>query len=266
MITLKNINVTREGNEILKGVTWNAEKGQQWGILGLNGSGKTTLLKVITGNMWATAGTVDVLGNQYGMVNLPELRKSIGWVSAALDQQFNRHDEETALEIVLSGKHASIGLFEPITAEDVDRAHELLAKFNISHLTNEPLKFFSQGERKKVLLARAWMSNLELLILDEPCSGLDLYAREEFLDTLEVMKTDENAPTLLYVTHHLEEIIPSISHMLLLHDGEIVAAGPKKDVITEENLTKTFQVPVSLSWHEERPWIRVKKEAGLNKI
>nr|WP_246593592.1 ATP-binding cassette domain-containing protein [Evansella tamaricis] len=241
----------------MKNITWEVHKGQNWAILGLNGAGKTTLLKIVTCYMWPTTGTTDVLGNRYGKVNIHEVRKSIGWVSNALDEQLQSHGSSTALEVVLSGKHASIGLYEHVLEEDVSRAMELLQKFHIVHLADKPLNTFSQGERKKVLLARAWMSQLKLLILDEPCAGLDIYAREELLGSLEMLSKEENSPTLLFVTHHVEEVIPAISHALLIRAGEVVDAGVKNKVLTETNLEQTFQVPLRLKWEKDRPWVRV---------
>ncbi|MGJ9381944.1 ABC transporter ATP-binding protein [Salipaludibacillus sp. CF4.18] len=258
VITLNDVSVRRGEKLLLKNISWNVHKGQNWAILGLNGAGKTTLLKIITCYMWPTLGSVDVLGYRYGKVNVHELRKSIGWVSNSLDQQLQSHQNDTALEIVLSGKYASVGLYDSITEDDNHQAMELLKKFDIQHITNEPLRVFSQGERKKVLLARAWMSELKLLILDEPCAGLDIYSREEFLNTLEKMTKEENAPTIVFVTHHIEEIIPSITDLLFIHSGEVVDSGTKEQVLTEKNLEQTFRVPLNLHWHNERPWISVK--------
>ncbi|MFA9558282.1 ABC transporter ATP-binding protein [Evansella sp. AB-rgal1] len=258
IISLENVSVRRGDKYLLKNISWQVQKGQNWAVLGLNGAGKTTLLKIVTCYLWPTFGTVDVLGNRYGKVNIQEVRTSIGWVSNALDQQFQHHEGNTALEIVLSGKYASIGLYEHVSQEDVNRATELLEKFGILHLTHAPLHAFSQGERKKVLLARAWMSELKLLILDEPCSGLDIYSREEFLRTLESISKEDGGPTILFVTHHIEEILPSITDVLLLHAGEVVDAGGKNKVITEENLERTFQIPLRLRWENDRVWVSVK--------
>ncbi|WP_416148722.1 ABC transporter ATP-binding protein [Salipaludibacillus sp. HK11] len=259
VISLNEVSVRRGGKHLLKNITWDVHKGQNWAILGLNGAGKTTLLKIITCYIWPTVGTADVLGNRYGEVNIHEVRKSIGWVSNSLDQQLQSYSNITALEIVLSGKYASIGLYDSVSEADKNRAIELLEKFNIQHLIDEPLQIFSQGERKKVLLARAWMSELKLLILDEPCAGLDIYSREEFLETLEIMNRDEGAPSIIFVTHHIEEIIPSITDLLFIRAGAIIDSGSKQHVLTEENLERTFEVPLSLHWENGRPWIHVKQ-------
>lgn len=260
IVSLQDVTVQRSGKKLIENISWEIHSGEHWGILGLNGSGKTTLLKVIAGSMWPKAGSgpVDILGERYGKTYMPELKKSIGWVSQAVDQQYQAHHQTTALNVVLSGKHASIGIYEPLTEADVVRAQELLRKFRIAHLEDEPLSHFSQGERKKAILARAWMADPKLLILDEPCSGLDLFAREELLDTLEET-TGDTGPTLLYVTHHLEEVIPSITHALLMKEGEMAAKGKKQEVLTEEHISHAFQVPVRLEWENQRPWVKVKK-------
>ncbi|SDO00554.1 ABC transporter ATP-binding protein [Alkalicoccus daliensis] len=260
IVSVKNATVQKEGKKLIDDISWEILQGEHWGVLGLNGSGKTTLLKIIAGAMWPKAGSgpVNVLGERYGNTYMPELKKSIGWVSQAVDQQYQLHPDTTALEIVLSGKHASIGIYEPLTEEDVSFARSLLQKFRIDHLEEQPLAHFSQGERKKAMLARAWMAKPKLLILDEPCAGLDIYAREELLDTLEEMM-NEKGPSLIYVTHHLEEVIPSITHTLLLKSGEITASGKKRETLTEENIFNTFQVPVKLEWENNRPWVKVEK-------
>lgn len=258
VICLNRISWKRNGKEILQHVSWEVEKGQHWAVLGLNGSGKTTLLKMITGYEWPNGGQVSVLGNLYGKTNIPELRRSIGWVSTSLDDKFQFRPSDTALEIVLSGKFASIGLYEDITQKDLDKAIELMERFNIRHVKNQTLSSLSQGEKRKAMIARALMASPKLLILDEPCNGLDIYSKEELLSSIEKMMAQSDGPTVLYVTHHIEEIVPSISHTLLLKEGKVVAQGSKRTTVTEPLLAETYKVPVSLDWENGRPWIRVK--------
>ncbi|MBT2688691.1 ABC transporter ATP-binding protein [Bacillus sp. ISL-47] len=260
VICLDNISWIRNGKDILHHVSWEVEKGQHWAILGLNGSGKTTLLKMITGYEWPNGGQVSVLGNLYGKTNIPELRRSIGWVSTSLDDKFQFRPSDTALEIVLSGKFASIGLYEDIKQKDLDQAIELMEKFNIRHVENQTVASLSQGEKRKAMIARALMASPKLLILDEPCNGLDIYSKEELLTSIEKMMTQSDGPTVLYVTHHIEEIVPSISHAFLLKEGKVIAQGSKKATVTEPLLAETFKVPVSLEWENKRPWIRVKSQ------
>ncbi len=265
VISVKDIVWNRDGKKILNNVSWEVEKGQHWAILGLNGSGKTSLLKMITGYQWPNGGEVSVLGHRFGQVNIQELRKSIGWVSTALDDRFQNRSRDTALEVVLSGKNASVGLFEEITEEDIEKGNQLLEQFRISHLANQFFPSLSQGERRKVMIARALMSSPQLLILDEPCNGLDIYSKEELLSTVENMISTPDGPTLLYVTHHVEEIVPSVSHTFLLNTGTVVGAGPKQTILTEPLLEQTFRVPIALQWEEDRPWIRIKSGSALTK-
>ncbi|MEJ9233058.1 ABC transporter ATP-binding protein [Peribacillus butanolivorans] len=259
VISLKNINWKRNGNQILNGVSWEVQTGEHWALLGLNGSGKTSLLKMITGYQWPNSGgEVSVLGNIFGKTNIPELRKSIGWVSSSLDQKYQSRPNDTALEVVLSGKFASIGLYEEITENDVKKANKLLDQFRIKHLSNQFIQSLSQGEKRKAMIARALMSSPRLLILDEPCNGLDIYSKEELLTTIEDLTAAPNGPTILYVTHHIEEIVPSITHALLINSGNVIAKGDKKNTLTESLLEKTFRVPLTLEWDNDRPWIRIK--------
>lgn len=263
VIEMEEITWKREQNTILNGVSWSVQKGEHWAILGLNGSGKTSLLKIITGYQWPTKGKVSVLGHLFGKTNIPELRKSIGWVSSSLEEKFHTRPSDSVLEVVLSGKNASVGLYEEIKEEDVKKAEELLDQFRISYLADRAFFSLSQGEKKRTMIARALMPSPKLLILDEPCNGLDLYSKEELLSTIENMSQSPEGPTLLYVTHHIEELMPSFTHALLINRGNIVAAGPKKTVLTEELLSKTFCLPLSLDWEDQRPWIHVKSK---NKI
>lgn len=263
VISLKDIVWKRDGKKILNHISWEVEKGQHWAILGLNGSGKTSLLKMITGYQWPNGGEVSVLGNRFGQVNIQELRKSIGWVSTALDDRFQTRSRDTALEIVLSGKNASVGIYEDVTDEDIAKATQLLEQFNIIHLANQFFPSLSQGEKRKAMIARALMSDPRLLILDEPCNGLDIYSKEELLSTIERMTSVSEGPTLLYVTHHIEEIIPSITHSLLLRSGNVIGAGDKKSTLTEPLLEQTFCVPLTLDWEDDRPWVRIKSRKGL---
>ncbi|MGE7903382.1 ABC transporter ATP-binding protein [Peribacillus sp. NPDC094092] len=258
IISLKNIIWKRNGKLLLNGVSWEVQKGEHWALLGLNGSGKTSLLKMITGYQWPNSGEVSVLGNLFGKTNLPELRKSIGWVSSSLDQEYQSRPNDTALEVVLSGKFASIGLYEEITEDDVKKAKALLDQFRIKFLSDQFIHTLSQGEKRKVMIARALMSSPQLLILDEPCNGLDIYSKEELLTSIEDMTSAPNGPTILYVTHHIEEIVPSITHAMLINAGNVMDKGEKRDVLTESLLEKTFRVPVKVEWENERPWIRIK--------
>ncbi|MFG6120172.1 ABC transporter ATP-binding protein [Thalassobacillus sp. B23F22_16] len=260
IISLKGIEWKQKEKTILTTVSWDIEKGEHWALLGLNGSGKTSLLNMITGYQWPTNGEVNVLGCRFGETNILELRKSIGWVSTSLEERFKHHGGETAIEVVLSGKHATIGIYDEITPTDRKRAKRLLEQFRIENLSGQKFSSLSQGEKRKTMIARALMASPELLILDEPCSGLDILSREELLQTIDQMNRAVDGPTLIYVTHHIEEVIPSISHALLLHAGSIVASGEKYSTLTRDYLQQTFELPLAVEWDNDRPWTRVKSD------
>ncbi|EWG11136.1 ABC transporter ATP-binding protein [Cytobacillus firmus] len=263
ILSLDNVSWKRNGKQILDNVSWKVWEGEHWALLGLNGSGKTTILQMITGYLWPNGGQVSVLGNLYGKTNIPELRKSIGWVSTSLDDKFQFRPSDSALEIVLSGKFASIGLYQEITQQDLDKAKDLMHQFNIGHVQNQTLTSLSQGEKRKAMIARALMASPKLLILDEPCNGLDIYSKEELLASIEKMAAQPDGPTILYVTHHIEEIVPSISHTMLLKDGKVIAQGSKRHTLTDQLLEETFRVPISVEWENGRPWVRVKPSSSL---
>ncbi|MFK2825255.1 ABC transporter ATP-binding protein [Bacillus sp. B190/17] len=259
IIHLENLHWFRDKKLILQNVNWSVQPGEHWALLGLNGAGKTSLLNMITGYQFPTKGKVSVLGYEYGKTNIQLVRQKIGFVSSSLNRFLTTFNHETALEAAVSGKFASIGLYEEVTDTDWQAAHELLASFRIEDKAKQPFRTLSQGEQKRVLLARAFMANPELLILDEPCTGLDIRAREELLHALSVQirKTDSS---LLYVTHHIEEIVPAITHVLLIADGRAIAAGRKEEILTNKHLSAAFKLPVDIEWKNERPWLRVMSE------
>lgn len=255
--SLKNVSLQRNRKQILKDIHWHIEKGQHWAILGLNGSGKTSLLNIVSGYHFPTTGEVRILGNLFGQTNLPELRKKIGFVSSSLDRFADIVKNQTVEQVVVSGKFASFGLYETVENEDWKKADALLSKLRLSYLSGKPYHLLSQGEQRRVLIARALMSDPAILILDEPCTGLDILSREEVLEMIH--EIDHEDCHVIYVTHHIEEIVPAISHALLLRDGEIIAAGPKETVLTEDLLSTTFKVPVKVCWENDRPSLTINK-------
>lgn len=257
VVSFKDVTWRREGQEILKGINWDMHNNEHWAILGLNGSGKTSILNIITGYHFPTTGQVSVIGREFGKTSLPELRKEIGYVSSSIDRFSHLLQNETVEEIIVSGKFASFGLYEEVQEADWDRADSLLSSFRIDHLKGKSYQFLSQGEKRKVIIARALMNDPKILILDEPCSGLDILSREELLLLTETIIA--NNCHLIYVTHHIEEIVSAITHVLLLRDGKIVAAGLKEEVIQDELLTETFRVPVKVHWEENRAWLSIHK-------
>lgn len=261
IIHFENVTWRRNQKEILKNINWKVNQGEHWCILGLNGSGKTSLLNIVTGYQYPTSGKVSILGEEFGKTNIPKLRKRIGYMSSALGQISRRLNREKTENIVVSGKFASLGLYEEVSQGDWEKADKLLTSLRLDYLSGRNFGELSQGEQRKVLIARALMADPELLILDEPCSGLDVLSREEVLDL--IMATDARKCHILYVTHHIEEIVESITHALLIRDGEIVAAGPKEEVLTEQYLSDTYKIPVHINWESGRPWLTIPKSEKM---
>jgi iron complex transport system ATP-binding protein len=263
IIDLRDVSWMREDRTILHGITWQVRAGEHWCLVGLNGSGKTTLLNMINGYIWPTSGEVSVFAQKYGTVDLREVRKSIGWVSSSLMAQLHGH--ETVERIVLSGKDATIGLYSPPTKADVERATALLCTFGLDRLARQSYQTLSQGERQKVLIARALMASPKLLILDEPCTGLDLLAREQLLAMIGQIAAQPDGPTLLYVTHHIEEILPCFTHTLLLKEGSVYRAGATAEVLTPDLLSDFFGVPVEVRQVQRRTWVTLGETVSASR-
>ncbi|MFC4810446.1 ABC transporter ATP-binding protein [Paenibacillus sp. GCM10023250] len=255
IIDIQHVTWRRERLTLLKDVSWQVAPGEHWALLGLNGSGKTTLLNLVNGYFWPSEGTVSVLGRRFGEVDLRELRKEIGWVSTSLQEKLYATDRTQ--HIVISGKHATIGLYERVSDEELDVARELMTKLGCAHLWDREFRTCSQGEKQKLLIARALMAKPRILILDEPCNGLDLFSRERLLASIRDLAGSEDAPTLIYVTHHTEEILPAFTHALLIRGGEVVRSGRTEDVLTTDGLSAFFESPVAVEKHGERVYVRV---------
>ena len=252
VVEIKNLTV-RYDKVILRKVCWRIEKGQQWVLLGSNGSGKTTLLMAMAGYVSPTSGEV-IAGRED--IAWSELRKHIGVVSASVAQRID--PEETAFEVILSGKEAMINHWGKIPRDLRKATKKVLRKVEVEHLRKRPWGVLSQGERQRVLVGRALMCKAKLLILDEPCAGLDPVAREDFLEFISRLASRKRgAPTLVFVTHHVEEIIPAITHAALLADGEFVAAGPIDEVLKTSRLRDTFGAEVRLRHSHGRYRLRV---------
>jgi len=256
VIDIKDISWERGDESILQGLSWQVKRGEHWCLLGLNGSGKTTLLNMINGYIWPTSGRVSVLGHAFGEYDLRELRKRIGWVSTSLQQKLYGSDE--ALQIVLSGKHATIGVYDEVKNDDLDRAKTLMQTLGCEKLISRTYQTLSQGERQRVLIARALMNEPELLILDEPCTGLDIFAREQLLGMINSIAAQAEPPTLIYVTHHVEEILPCFQHSLLIKRGTVFAADRTEKLMTAEGMSQFFDVPIRIERTDGRYWLSVK--------
>lgn len=253
MISMQHITLQRENDIILNDVSLEIKSGENWAILGRNGSGKTTLLEMMTGYLFPSSGRVEVMGNVYGQCDIREIRKSIGYISPSLLDRFAMTDP--VWEVVATGAYAYLRFYETIPQEVKDDAYRLLDEMNLSRLAEHTLGTLSQGERKKVLLARCLMGNPKILIMDEPCAGLDLFEREKML--IEVDRLRQRDITVVYVTHHVEEIVPLFTHVALIKDGRLAGAGPKEQVLNKEMIMRTYEIPVELEWDGGRPWIKV---------
>ncbi|MHB8520151.1 MAG: ABC transporter ATP-binding protein [Limisphaerales bacterium] len=244
ILEVTGLRVERSGIVILDDVSWRVEAGQHWVILGANGSGKTSLLSALAGYLMPTDGEITVWNRRYGHTDWRELRKRIGLVSSSIRQMMV--DAEPALETVVSGKYAMIDWWGRMSARDRNRGRRILEQIECAHLAERLWQVLSQGERQRVLIGRALMARPKLLILDEPCAGLDPAAREHFLQFLQRLGKKPDAPTLVLVTHHVEEIMPVFSHVLVLKAGRVLATGTKSRVLGSTVLSRAFDAPLRL--------------------
>lgn len=248
VVEFDSVSVRRGQTLLLEDLSLTVREGEHWAILGPNGAGKTTLLQLAGARMHPTRGTLHLLEEQLGRVDVFELRPRIGFSSSNLAQQ--TPGSEIVRDLVLTAAYGVLGRWtEEYEEADVQRAEDLLHAFRIGDLAHRPFGTLSEGERKRAQIARSLMTDPELLLLDEPASGLDLGGREELLQALTEILGSPSAPTTMMVTHHVEEIPQGITHALLLRDGGVVSAGPLHEALTAENLTATFDVPVVL--HEQ---------------
>lgn len=229
ILKLNKIWLIRNKKNILKDFNWEVKKGEHWIVLGANGSGKTMLLKMLSGYIWPSKGEIFVLGKKFGEVDLSTLRQLIGLVNFDLQQSMQQEFE--AFEVVISGYFASIGLYKKPPKEIVKRANSLIRFVGVERVKSNLFPTLSYGEQKRILIARSLISKPKLLLLDEPFSGLDLKAREKFLEFLKKLIQKKDGPTIILVTHHLEEIVPGVSHILALKNGEIKRIGKKEEVL-----------------------------------
>ncbi|WP_344829271.1 ABC transporter ATP-binding protein [Actinocorallia longicatena] len=255
VLRLEGVVIRREGATLLDGVDWSVNEGERWVVVGPNGAGKTTLLQVAATTLFPTAGTVDVLDERLGRTDLFELRPRIGFASAAVAEKVPA--SETVIDLVLTASYAIIGRWqEEYDSSDVTRAVELLEALGCADLLRRRFVTLSEGERKRVQIARALMPDPELLLLDEPAAGLDLGAREDLVARLSRLADDMTAPSMVLVTHHLEEVPVGVTHALLIKKGKVVAAGKVDEVFTPEHLTACFGIPLDVERHNGRWFAR----------
>src|SRR5260221_6783505 len=260
VIELSALHVERDA-VILDRIDWRVRRGENWAILGANGSGKTSMLRVLTGYLPPTSGEIRALAETYGRFDWRILRERIGLVSSSVHQMMD--DNESALKAVISGRYAQIGYWGDIQPRDRRDGLSILRRVEASNLRDRPWRFLSQGERQRVLIGRALMAASKLLILDEPCAGLDPVARERFLQFLTRLARQRNAPTMVLVTHHVEEIVALFSHVLILKAGAVLAAGPRARVLNSSNLSLAFDAPVRLANRSGRYSLTVRPSSDL---
>ena len=246
-------------NYLLKDINWQVKSGEKWVVFGMNGCGKTTLLSIISGFRTFSSGNLQVLGERYKEENVLDLRKKIGFVSNSFFDKIL--SQEAVLDIVLAGKFGTIGIDGDINNYDIVKAKNLLRELRLKDKINRPFNLLSKGERQNVLIARALMSKPELLVLDEPGTGLDVFAREYMLSTVKDLAENTNM-TIIYVTHYVEEILENFNNCLLMKDGKIFDCCSTTDIFTTENISKLLDHEVNISFYKGR--INLRLEVGSN--
>jgi len=243
VINLTDVSVVRSGSTILADVDWAVAEGETWVVLGPNGAGKTTLLQIAATLIHPSSGIAEILDERIGRVDVFDLRPRIGLASSALAVQVP--DNERVRDVVMTSAWAVLGRWrETYDAADESRTMQLLSTWGLAGLAQQRFGTLSEGERKRTLIARALMSDPELLLLDEPAAGLDLGGREDLLRRIDDLADDIMAPAVVMVTHHVEEVPRATTHVLLLREGTVVAAGPVGEVLTSQNVSLTFGVEV----------------------
>ncbi|MFC9963861.1 MULTISPECIES: ABC transporter ATP-binding protein [Nocardia] len=261
LIDFSDVTIRRSGRTLVGPVTWQVELDERWVVLGPNGAGKTSLLRMAAAEVHPTAGTANLLGETLGRVDVTELRPRIGLSSAAVASRIPV--DEKVSDLVVSAGYAVLGRWrERYDDIDTERAVDMLETLGAEHLSDRTYGTLSEGERKRVLIARALMTDPELLLLDEPAAGLDLGGREELVERLGDLAADPDAPAMVLVTHHVEEIPPGFTHALLLKEGEVVGQGLLEDVLTADNLSKAFSQAIALDRVDGRWFARRARRSG----
>jgi iron complex transport system ATP-binding protein len=251
VLAFAGVTVRRGRLTLIEDVTWEVEEGERWVVLGPNGAGKTTLLQIAAARMHPTTGVAGVLGEVMGAVDVFELRPRIGLASSAMAERIPA--DEVVGNVVVTASYGIIGRWrEQYDDLDYARAMELLRALGAEHLADRHYGTLSEGERKRVQIARALMTDPELMLLDEPAAGLDLGGREDLVRRLGDLAADTEAPAMVLVTHHVEEIPPGFTDVLMMRGGQVVAAGPIPLTLTADNLSATFGLPLVLEQHGER--------------
>jgi iron complex transport system ATP-binding protein len=251
VLELVDVSVVRDGRPLVDGISWSVAEGERWVILGPNGAGKTTLLNVASSYLFPTSGTAVILGEKLGAVDVFELRPRIGVAGVAMAEKMPR--SQTVLETVLTAAYGMTAHWrESYDASDEERARLILDRLGMTEFAERRFGTLSEGERKRTLIARAIMTDPELLLLDEPAAGLDLGGREDLVRRLGRLARDPIAPSMIMVTHHVEEIAPGFTHVLMIRQGKVIAAGPLELELTSRNLSHCFGLPLVVEHRGER--------------
>jgi iron complex transport system ATP-binding protein len=247
VIDVAGASVVRDGKFLIRDVTWRVELDERWVVLGPNGAGKTTLLSIAAARLHPTDGVVHVLGERLGRVDVTELRTRIGLSTMGLHDRIP--PDERVVNVVVTASYAVVGRFrERYETSDESRAHALLGQLGVAALADRAYATLSEGERKRVQIARALMTDPELLLLDEPAAGLDLGAREDLVARLSRLADEPDAPAMVVVTHHVEEIPAGFTHALLMREGGVVAQGLLRTTVTSENLSEAYGLPLRIRY------------------
>ncbi|MGA5425019.1 ABC transporter ATP-binding protein [Streptomyces lavendulocolor] len=243
VLELVDVSVVRDGRALVEDVSWSVKEGERWAILGPNGAGKTTLLNVASSYLFPSSGTARILGEQLGKVDVFDLRPRIGMAGIAMAEKLPKR--QTVLQTVLTAAYGMTATWhENYDAVDEDRARAFLDRLGMTEYLDRSFGTLSEGERKRTLIARAMMTDPELLLLDEPAAGLDLGGREDLVRRLGRLARDAYAPSMIMVTHHVEEIPPGFTHVLMIRQGKVLAAGPVEMELTSRNLSHCFGLPL----------------------
>ncbi|NQX28610.1 ABC transporter ATP-binding protein [Microbacteriaceae bacterium VKM Ac-2854] len=246
VLTFVDVSFVRDGKTILDRINWTVNDDERWVVLGPNGAGKTTILQISTANQYPSSGTAKILDETLGRVDVFELRPRIGYASTAMARRIP--GPERVLDVVMTAAYSVTGRWNEAYDEiDERRARRVLGEWQLEHLADRTFGTLSDGEQKRVQIARAIMTDPELLLLDEPAASLDLGAREELVQLLGGYAQASGSPAIVMVTHHVEEIPTGFTHALLLRDGHIVAAGPLEEALTAQTLSETFGMAISLT-------------------
>lgn len=258
IISIRNASLVLDGHEILSDISWDVRRGENWFILGANGAGKTSLTRMLLGLVWPRYGAeISVLGNRFGNCDIFEIRRKIAWISPFLQNWTS--SRWTAQEVVLSGIDGTIGLYRKTSAEERKKALEVMESLDSAKFAGRPFEFLSSGEQIKVLIARSMMTKPSIMILDEACVHLDLKSREFLLESIDSFVRKPDSPSVLFVTQRIEEILPVFNMGLVIKDGRILSAGPRKEILSDSVLRKAFGIPLKLHHSNHgRIWITLE--------